>query len=98
MDSSSDWRFKTHLANLPIYYEYKDKEIKETDTIEGTYLDNYKKIWDLYISDSTCDKGVLSSKTCEDSTTDFAMGNSVFYQNGTWAYAEIKDNEVADEP
>ena len=25
MDSSSDWRFKTHLANLPIYYEYKDE-------------------------------------------------------------------------
>ena len=23
MDGSSDWRFKTHLANLPIYYEYK---------------------------------------------------------------------------
>ena len=22
MDGSSDWRFKTHLANLPIYYEY----------------------------------------------------------------------------
>ncbi|MBQ8505850.1 MAG: ABC transporter substrate-binding protein, partial [Clostridia bacterium] len=22
MDSSSDWRFKTHLANMPIYYEY----------------------------------------------------------------------------
>ena len=27
MDSSSDWRFKTHLANLPIYYEYKDEGI-----------------------------------------------------------------------
>ena len=25
MDASSDWRFKTHLANLPIYYEYKDQ-------------------------------------------------------------------------
>ena len=25
MDGSSDWRFKTHLANLPIYYEYKDR-------------------------------------------------------------------------
>ena len=23
MDGSSDWRFNTHLANLPIYYEYK---------------------------------------------------------------------------
>ena len=22
MDSSSDWRFQTHLANLPIYFEY----------------------------------------------------------------------------
>lgn len=44
MDSSSDWRFKTHLANLPIYYEYKDKGIGYTDKIEGTYLDNYKNI------------------------------------------------------
>ena len=24
MDSSSDWRYKTHLANLPIYFEYQD--------------------------------------------------------------------------
>ena len=38
MDGSSDWRFKTHLANLPIYYEYKDKGIDSTDAIEGTYL------------------------------------------------------------
>ena len=56
MDGSSDWRFKTHLANLPIYYEYKDKGIDSTDAIEGTYLDNYKQIWDLYITDSTCSR------------------------------------------
>ena len=97
MDSSSDWRFKTHLANLPIYYEYKDKEIKETDAIEGTYLDNYKNIWDLYITDATCDKALISSKTCDDATAEFAMGNAVFYQNGTWAYDGIKGNEIADE-
>lgn len=97
MDSSSDWRFKTHLANLPIYYEYKDKEIKETDAIEGTYLDNYKNAWDLYINDATCDKALISSKTCDDASTEFAMGNAVFYQNGTWAYDSIKGNEVADE-
>ena len=54
MDSSSDWRFKTHLANLPIYYEYKADGISSTDAIKGTYLDNYKAIWDLYITDSTC--------------------------------------------
>ena len=44
MDASSDWRFKTHLANLPIYYEYKADGISSTDAIKGTYLDNYKQI------------------------------------------------------
>ena len=27
MDSSSDWRFKSHLANVPVYYEYKADNI-----------------------------------------------------------------------
>ena len=97
MDSSSDWRFKTHLANLPIYYEYKDKDIAFTDAIEGTYLDNYKNIWDLYINNATCEPSMISSKTGEDAASEFALGEAVFYQNGTWAYNDIKDNEVADE-
>lgn len=97
MDSSSDWRFKTHLANLPIYYEYKDKGISETDAIEGTYLDNYRQIWDLYLTDSTCEPGLLSSKTGDEASSEFAMGEAVFYQNGTWAYGDITGNEVADE-
>ena len=97
MDSSSDWRFKTHLANLPIYYEYKAKGINETDAIEGTYLDNYRQIWDLYLTDSTCEPGLLSSKTGDEASSEFAMGEAVFYQNGTWAYGDITGNEVADE-
>ena len=97
MDSSSDWRFKTHLANLPIYYEYKDEGISSTDAIKGTYLDNYKQIWDLYLKDSTCDPSMISSKTGDDAACEFALGEAVFYQNGTWAYNDIKDNEVADE-
>lgn len=96
-DSSSDWRFKTHLANLPIYYEYKADGINSTDAIKGTYLDNYKQIFDLYITDSTCDPALLSGKTGEDAASEFALGEAVFYQNGTWAYNDIKDNEVADE-
>ena len=91
MDGSSDWRFKTHLANLPIYYEYKDKGINSTDAIEGTYLDNYKQIWDLYITDSTCDPGMLSSKTGDEAESEFGMEEAVFYQNGTWEYNNIKD-------
>ena len=97
MDGSSDWRFKTHLANLPIYYEYKDEGINNTDAIKGTYLDNFKNLFDLYITDSTCEPSLLSSKTIDDANAEFGLGEAVFYQNGTWAYDNIKDNEVADE-
>ena len=67
MDGSSDWRFKTHLANLPIYFEYQADGIdSSTDAIKGTYLDNYRNIWDLYINNSTCDPSELSAKTGDD--------------------------------
>lgn len=98
MDSSSDWRFKTHLANLPIYYEYKADGIGDTDAIKGTYLDNYKAIWDLYTTDSTCEPALLSSKTGDDALSEFVLGEAVFYQNGTWAYADIaKDGSLTDD-
>ena len=53
---------KTHLANLPIYYEYKADGIDDTEAIKGTYLDQYKNVFDLYITDSTCDGSELSAK------------------------------------
>ena len=91
MDGSSDWRFKTHLANLPIYYEYKDEGIDSTDAIKGTYLDNYRAIWDLYINNATCDPALLSTKTGDDAVADFVTEEAVFYQNGTWAYNDVAD-------
>ena len=97
MDGSSDWRFKTHLANLPIYYEYQKDGITDTKAIKGTYLDNYRNIWDLYINNGTCDAKQLSKKTGDDAVAEFTTEQAVFYQNGTWAYNDIKDNEVADE-
>ncbi len=97
MDSSSDWRFKTQLANIPLYYEFKDEEISEASEIQGTYLKNYKNIWDLYIHNSTVAPSLLSSKTGDDAAGEFALGKACFYQNGTWAYNDIKDNAVKDE-
>lgn len=93
MDGSSDWRFKTHLANIPIYYEYKDKGIGATDAIEGTYLDNYKQMWDLYITDSTCEPGLLSSKTGDEAESEFGMEEAVFFQNGTWEYGNLTNED-----
>ena len=89
MDGSSNWRYQTHLANLPIYFEYEDKGISSTDAIEGTYLDNYKNIFDLYINNSTCEPTVLASKTGDDSRNEFLAGEAVFYQNGSWEYPNL---------
>ena len=89
MDGSSDWRFKTHLANLPIYFEYQTDGISSTDAIKGTYLDNYRDIWDLYINNSTCDPAELSAKTGDDSRNEFLAGDAVFFQNGSWEYGNL---------
>ena len=89
MDSSSDWRFKTHLANLPIYFEYQADGIGTTDAIKGTYLDNYKNIFDLYINNSTCDPKDLAGKTGDDSRNEFLNSEAVFFQNGSWEYNNL---------
>ena len=96
MDGSSDWRFKTHLANLPIYFEYKDEGV-HAEAIHGTYLDNYRAIWDLYINNSTCDPADLSSKTGDDSRNEFLDGKAVFYQNGSWEYGSLAAKYSDDE-
>ena len=97
MDSSSDWRFKTHLANLPIYFEYQDEGINTTDAIKGTYLDNYRDMWDLYINNSTCDPKDLAAKTGDDARNEFLNKKAVFYQNGTWEYTQLIDGGLTDD-
>ena len=98
MDSSSDWRFKTHLANLPLYYEFKDDNVTEQPAkIKGTYLPNYKKIFDLYITDSTTEPTQLSAKTGDDANSEFALGEAAFYQNGTWAWTDLQKAGMTDD-
>ena len=97
MDGSSDWRFKTHLANLPIYFEYQDEGIGTTDAIKGTYLDNYKAIWDLYINNATCAPTELASKTGSDAESEFINGQAVFFQNGSWEYGALTAGGMTDD-
>lgn len=97
-DASSDWRFKTHLANMPLYFELSQTQIEgQPETIEGTYLPNYKNIFDLYINNSTVEPTTLAGKTMEDATAEFALGEAVFLQNGTWAYGDLSAAGMADD-
>ena len=99
MHESSDWRFKTHLANLPIYFEYQKDGINTTKEIKGTFLDNYRDIFSLYVNNSTCEGKDLSAKTGDDSRNEFLNKQAVFFQNGSWEYtalaAKFSDDELA---
>lgn len=100
MDLSSDWRFKTHLANLPIYYEFKKNNIGFASEIKGTYLDNYRDVIDLYINNSTCESNELEDMSGYDSENEFVNREAVFYQNGSWEYSSLisqgmKDDELS---
>ena len=95
-----DWRWQTHLANLPIYQEYKDKAVSDLDKLEFTYSDNFKNIFDLYINNSTVKPTLLGSKTVSDSMAEFALGKCAMVQNGNWGWgqiAEVEGNTVKGE-
>jgi raffinose/stachyose/melibiose transport system substrate-binding protein len=88
-----DWRWQTHLANLPIYYEFKDKQVSDAAEIEFTYSDNYKNVFDLYINNSCTDMNLLGSKSVNDSMAEFATGKVAMVQNGNWGWGQISGVE-----
>ena len=92
LESSSSWRFSGHLATMPLYYEFRDDGVtSQPATITGAYLDNFKAVWDLYINNSTCTPAELTTKTGDESEAEFGEGKAVFFQNGTWEYANLVD-------
>lgn len=99
-----DWRWQTHLANLPIYYEFKNNNIDltsdATKEIAFQYSKNYKNIFDLYLDNSVTPKNLLGTKQVTDSMAEFALGQSAMVQNGNWAWsqiAEVQGNTVKEE-
>lgn len=101
LKAGEQWRWQTHLANLPFYYEFKDnKEFDNTvlaglaaNEIDFKYAENYKNIFDLYINNSASDRKLLGSKSVDDSMAEFALGNVAMVQNGNWAWSQINNVE-----
>lgn len=101
LGSGEQWRWQTHLANIPFYYEFSEKNPGtdtvttgiENDNVEFKYADKYKNIFDLYINNSVTDKKLLGGKSTSDSMAEFALGRCAMVQNGDWAWSQI--NEVS---
>jgi raffinose/stachyose/melibiose transport system substrate-binding protein len=101
LKTGEDWRWQTHLANVPIFYEFKDnnvdlsKDLKSPAVKEITfkYSDNFKNIFDLYLNNSVTASTLLGSKSVDDSMAEFALGKSAMVQNGNWAWGQISGVE-----
>ena len=93
LSPGEDWRWQTHLANYPVYYEYRDAKVDDLDEVKLTYSDNYKQIFDLYLNNSTVAPSAAAAKTVTDSMADFALGKCAFVQNGNWAWSQISEVE-----
>lgn len=94
LKAGEDWRWQTHLANIPVYYEFKNKNIdlasEQTANFAFEYAENYKNIFDLYLDNSVVPKKELGKKIVDESMAEFATGKSAMVQNGTWAWSQIE--------
>ncbi len=93
LKTGEDWRWQTHLMNIPLSIEFRDRGIDLTGdgykTINFTYSDNFKNIFDLYINNSTTDKKQLGTLDVTSSMAEFALGKCAMVQNGNWGASQI---------
>lgn len=106
LSSGEDWRWQSHLLNVPIYYEIRNDEkdptlsLLDADEITLNHADKFKNIFDLYIENSITEKNLLGSKSVADSMAEFALGKVAMVQNGNWSWSQIsgvKGNTVTAE-
>lgn len=101
LSSGEDWRWQTHLLNVPLYYEYRDNKdnkdptlaLLDSKNIDFKYSKNFKNIFDLYVNNSITAKNLLGSKSVADSMAEFALGKVAMVQNGNWAWSQISGVE-----
>ncbi len=95
LKSGEDWRWQTHLVNVPVYYEFKKRQVDltsdDTKELQFQYAEQFKNLFDLYIHNSVTEPKLLGSKTVTDSMSEFALEQCAMVQNGNWAWSQIQD-------
>ncbi len=92
MDGGSSWRFTGHMINLEYYYE----SVKNPDAwkvcppeITGEYMDNFKNLYDLMVTNSCTDRKELVNGGHEP-TTQFSSGKALFLVQGNWEWSGLE--------
>ena len=66
-----------------------DETASDYKDFEFLHSESFKRLFDLYIENSTTPKNTLGTKTVADSMAEFALEKCAMVQNGSWAYAQI---------
>lgn len=107
LSAGEDWRWQTHLLNVPVHQEFFDKDnnadislsLLNAKELSYKYSKNFENIFDLYVNNSITPKTLLGSKSVADSMAEFALGDVAMVQNGNWAWSQIsgvKGNTVKE--
>ncbi len=93
MDGGSSWRFTGHMINLEYYYE----SVKNPSAwaqcpseITGEYMDNFRNLYDLMVTNSLTDRAELVNGGHEPATQ-FKNGEALFYVNGNWEWSGLAE-------
>ena len=92
MDDSSSWRYTGHLINAAYYWESVDDPdawVTCPESIKGTYMDNFRQLYDLMVVNSATDRATLANGGF-DASAEFANGEAMFYVNGNWEWSNLE--------
>ena len=99
MDDSSSWRYTGHLINAAYYWESVDNPdawVTCPPSIEGTYMDNFKQLYDLMVVNSATPRADLANGGF-DAGAEFANGEALFYVNGNWEWSNLESKGMTAE-
>ena len=92
MDDSSSWRYTGYLINAAYYWESVDDPdawVTCPESIKGTYMDNFRQLYDLMVVNSATDRATLANGGF-DASAEFANGEAMFYVNGNWEWSNLE--------
>lgn len=99
----SQWPYQSHLSNIPIFYEFLEKNENTiayglaAKEVEFKYFDNYMNMLDLYLNNSVTKKENLNETDYDTAVIQFARGEAAFIQQGNWAYSNILNSNMIKE-
>jgi raffinose/stachyose/melibiose transport system substrate-binding protein len=96
LDFSGSYRYGDHMARIPVSAEFRDENTTFKPEITGKYIPEFKNMFDLQVNNNPEEASMLGSLSLDDVTSQFSLGKVAFFNCGTWMYAQIKGNDVAN--